>query len=564
MGKVTEFKQTAEALVEAGAYFFKHDLFADAIDCLYRAHLKDEKNTRIMSDIGNVYMAVGDPFQALEWYIRALHENPSDENVYGGLVKCCVDMGYDMREAAYYYFAMGRLRGIITPDELEALGEFEDEEEGEEDGEAERKGESVGDAIRYQRGQRCLREHALSAAYIMFASVSRDDVHYKNARRLMLKIDVERERFSDAAELADELLEDDPEDTEALIYGATAYHELGVYAKRDDYHARTEVDKECSCDDLEAHAQVAWHMGKYDEALRHLMTVKNFLPWDREILMQIAMCYANLGDKQAAKHYIVLVKRLYPDDMALKYYAEEIDALSGKSSFEPLDCIPESEAIEREDALYEWMVSHKSASAAYVELEKDPVLSEYLDWLFQEGDRDLQSAVGRYIATSAKFRPYLDKLLISAYISEEFKKNVLFEMLYDKPTEIAVTTGNLYRKVEYEPPAQLHACTLELYAYTFVSLMFFGDGYTDDMNGVYRKLDETLFEMYKRKKYDVPSMAAAICYRSNLTREKLGKDDCVDIFGCSQAKFEEYIDSEISTEIKTLRKQPRPKRKRRI
>ncbi len=562
MGKVTEFKQTSQSLVEAGAYFFKRDSFADAIDCLYRAYLKDETNSEIMSDIGDVYQAIGDPFQALEWYLRALHENPSDENVYGGLVKCCVDMGYDMREAAYYYFAMGRNRGIITPAELEALGEFEDEEEDGEDTDS--RGGSVSDAMRYQRGQKCLREHALSAAYIMFASVSKEDVHYKNARRLMLKIDVERERFADAAELADELLESDGEDTEALIYGAAAYHELGAYSKRNDYYARTEVDKDCSCDDLETLARVAWRMGKYDEALKHLMTVKNFLPWDREILMQIAMCYANLGNREAAKYYIVLVKRLYPDDTALKFYAEEIDALEGKSSFEPLDCIPESEAIEREDCIYEWMVSHKTVSSALAELKKDSVLSEYLDWLFQEGDRDLMIAAGKYLAGSGKCRKYLDKLLISAYMSEEFKKNVIFEMLDDNPSEISVTTGNLYRKVEYDPPVGLHECTLELYRYTFASLIFFGDGYADDMNGVYRKIDESLFEMFKRKTYDVPSMAAAICYRSNLTREKLSKDDCVDIFGCNAKKFEEYIDSEIATEIKTVRKQPRPKRKRRI
>ena len=67
-----------------------------------------------------------------------------------------------------------------------------------------------------------------------------------------------------------------------------------------------------------------------------------------------------------------------------------------------------------------------------------------------------------------------------------------------------------------------------------------------------------------RKTYDVPSMAAAICYRSNLTREKLSKEDCVYIFGCNKNKFEQYIDSEIASEIKTIKKQPRPKRKRRI
>lgn len=48
MGKVTEFKQTSQSLVEAGAYFFKRDSFADAIDCLYRAYLKDETNSEIM------------------------------------------------------------------------------------------------------------------------------------------------------------------------------------------------------------------------------------------------------------------------------------------------------------------------------------------------------------------------------------------------------------------------------------------------------------------------------------------------------------------------------------
>ena len=561
MGNVTEFKQTSQALVKAGAYFFERNLYADAIDCLYRAHLKDETDSEIMSDIGDVYMAVGDPFQALDWYVRALHANPSDENVYGCLIKCCADMGDDMREAAYYYFAMGRNRGIMTPEELEALGEFEDDEEAIDENV---KVGSVGDAMRYQRGQKCLREHALSAAYMMFASVSKEDVHYKNARRLMLKIDVERERFGDAAELADELLEYDDEDTEALIYGAEAYHELGVTEKCDDYYARAQLDKESSCDDIETLARVAWHMGRYDEALKHLLTVKNFLPWDREILMQIAMCYANLGNRDAAKYYIVLVKRLYPDDTALKYYAEEIDAMNGKCRFEPLDCIPEAEAIEREDDIYDWMVSHKSVNAAMNELKKNPVLSDYLNWLFQEGDRDLQIATGKYLAGSEKNRAYLEKLLISSYMSDEFKKNVLFEMLREKPPTIAVMTGSLYRRIEYAPPADLHECTLELYRYTFVSLMFYGDGYTDDMNGVYKKLDETLFELNMRKTYDVPSMAAAICYRSNKTRKKLSKEDCVYIFGCNKNKFEQYIDSEIASEIKTIKKQPRPKRKRRI
>ena len=563
MGKVLEFKQTAASLLSAGTTFFDRECYGDAIDCFYRAHLKDTKNERIMCSLGEAYLAINDPMQAASWYLRALNEDDGVEDVYTGLVRCYGDMGYDMREAAYYYFAMGKNHGIVTPDEIEYIGDLEDDYDADGDGRQSR-ADSVNDTVKFQRAQAFMRENALSAAYILFGSVSGSDSHYADARRMMMKIDYERGRYSDAAELADELLAENDCDTQALIYGAASYDRLGVHDKRDAYYERAEIDKDTSCDDMETLAQVAWYMSRYDDAIKIYRSIKNFLPYDRDILMQLAMCYANVGDKDSAKSYIIDVCRLYPDDLALKYYADRIDGLDGKADFEPLDTVPESEAIRREDELDDFMVKHGSVSAATQAFKKSPEMTEYLEWLFQEGDRGLQMSIGGFLAQGKRWRPFCERQLISPYVNEQVKKKILLGMFDCDPVEVGVTTSQLYRKIKYDPPEELWPFSLEVYSYTFVCLLFFGDGYLADLDDVYKQLNHKLFEMRcASPSWDIPALAAAICYRCNLTREKLSKSDCLEIFDCDRDKFEEYIDCELFDDVKKLRKSTRAKSKRR-
>ena len=60
---------------------------------------------------------------------------------------------------------------------------------------------------------------------------------------------------------------------------------------------------------------------------------------------------------------------------------------------------------------------------------------------------------------------------------------------------------------------------------------------------VYEKRYERLYERMDEDGLDVPAVAAAICYRSNVSRTNMTKPDCVKLFGCNKNNFESYVES---------------------
>lgn len=558
-----KFDNSSALMKFAGDSFLKEERYGDAIDCYFRALKTSRRNVDgIMSKIAYVYQLTGDGIQAITWYLRALSRNPQNGDVYPGLVHEFSQLGYEMRDTAMYYFTLGKMRNIVTEGEIEDLNDMaaSADDDAEEDMEVvdrcgytdeERLVDDLNSAMRFERAGRYMKEHAAEAAYALFGSVDRKDSHYIGARRMMMKIEYERGDFTGAAMTAGELLKVNPADEEALIYSAAANHELGDCKERDRCYNMVVPSSELSCEDLELLAKVAWNIGDLTAAKKHLSSVQRYLPWDRNALLHLSLCCANLGEKENAKKYIVEAMRLYPDDLTLKYYSDRI--AEGDANFTMTDAVPDKEADRREDLLDDWMAERATVEAVTEGLKKDPQMREYLDWLFQEGDIGLQVDIARFLAQNGKWKDFLECQLLMPDAPEELKKNILIEM-FDSQCDCAVnaTTGNFFRRLNYCPPKDLCAEARDVYRYAYVSLAFYCDGFIPALDAVVLRLNEKLKALAPNDERDLLALAAAVCYLGNVTRDGLKKSDCQLIFGCDKKRFERYL-SDKTLDMKGLR-----------
>ncbi len=548
-----KFDNSSGLMTLAGDSFVKEERYGDAIDCYYRALKTARRNAdRLMSKIAYVYQLTGDGVQAINWYLRALNLNPQNRDVYPGLVHEFSQLGYEMRDTATYYYTLGKMRNIVTNSEIEDLNDMaESADDEDEDVEiVDRRGytaeerliDDLNSGMRFERAGKYMKEHAAEAAYALFGSVDRKDAHYANARRMMMKIEYEKGDYQGAAMTAGDILKSNPTDEEALIYGAAANHALGNEKERDRCYKKVTLNSELSCEDLELLAKVAWSMGDLASAKKHLSSVQRYLPWDRNALLHLSLCCANLGEKEAAQKYIVDAMRLYPDDLTLKYYSDRIDG--GDTDFVMIDCVPDSEAERREDLLDDWMAERSTVEAVTDGLKKDPKMREYLDWLFQEGDIGLQVDIARFLAQNRKWKDFLEDQLLMPDTPEELKKNILIEM-FDTRAEctVSATTGNFFRRLTYSPPPVLNNAARDVYRYAYVMLAFYCDGFAPSLDEVTEKLNDSLKKLAPKDDKDLLALAAAVCYLGNVTREGLKKADIMLLFGCDSRRFERYISS---------------------
>jgi len=549
--KILKFTDSAPLLIGVGDRLMNEGKFDSAADFYYRAVQKGGKGVDgAMTRLASVYHATGDTMEAIVWYIRALHVNHECEAAYEGLVKEYCELGFELRDTAVYYFTLGRNKGIMTEEEVEditCLTEFCEELDDEMSGRVMRGSrlkESANDAMRYDRGKRFMRENALMIAYSVFAAIEENDPNYYNARTMMMKIDAERGQYEIAAATADSLIKAGVNEDVALIVGAKAYREIGEKKRSKEMFEKVTDTSRFACDDLEIAAEVAWKNGSHDKARKFIDRTLEYIPWDRKLLLASALNYANLGETEKSRLELVKLRRLYPDDKAVEYYFDSV--LRGEKGFDMLETVPELEALRREDAIDCLVTRLSTIDKVEKEAKKNRKFAENLKWLFQEGICDLQGEIGAFLARSDYFLDMLQQFLIDPRAEEEAKKEILLELLtVEEPYSIAVTTGDLYRVLEFDPTRTTGDYARDVHRYAFVMLAFYCEGFASDLADVMEMLCADVEKLGEEDEdgLDIPAVAAAICYRSNVSRTNMTKPDCVKLFGCNKNKFESYVES---------------------
>lgn len=552
---VLKFKPTARTMIHVADDFLSVGNYPEAIDCLYRAYLKNKKDYEIMTRLGEAYTFIRDFNLAIMWFIRALNVNAKCDKIYAGIMQCYIDWGYGMSSAPFYYYTLGVKNGAFKTEDL-MNGVYDDDLSDDDYEEAEEvipnkhmslkfANLRVTDSMKYEAGRKLFEENHYNSAYKSLKDIPDTNAHYLDAQRMLMEIDVSKGCAKSASERAEIILKEYPADASALIHGAVAYGEKYDLKRRTELYTRFAEIEDITPDQAGKGAAVAVALKKYEDAVRYLKMLKKIDPYNRSILLRMAQLYANLGDKARAKSNVIEALKLFPDDLTLKYYAEQIDALQGCASFEISDELPEEEAKAREKALDEWLLEKSTIGAVTAGLKENEKMREYLDWLFQEGDLDFQDDVAVFLAQSTKWKKYLETLLIDPSIDSNLKKEILISM-FDNfcDCKVAVTTGHIYQKLSYNPPVGLNDLAAKTYRIAFVNLAFISDGYVRNLNKAIVALNPALnVVMQQETEPDAYALAAAVAYRCGIVPGTFKKKECLKLFDCDEERFAHYVKS---------------------
>lgn len=553
---VLKFKPTAQTMLNVAQDYIDAANYSMAVDCLYRAHLKNKKDCEIMIKLGETYCQIRDYPQSIVWFLRALNANAKNDRVYAGLMQSYIDWGYGMSSAPFYYYTLGVKNGAFKTEDI-MNGVYDDDliapDYDEEEDFPVKSSKSrlkyanlrLSNSMKYEAGKTFYEQEEYNAAYKALKDIPETSVRYIDAQRILMKIDVFRGHAKSATERAETILKQCPNDCAALINGAIAYGEKYELKKRDELFERFVAENDADADEAKKGAAVAISLKRYDVAVKYCNILKKTNPYSRSILLKLALLHANVGNKAKAKNSIIEAYRLYPDDLALKYYAQKIEEMKEAADFEITDGVPEEEAKRREDILDKWLLEKATIGAVTAGLKADATMSEYLDWLFAEGDLDFQGDVAIFLAQSSKWKKYLETLLINPNVNSGLKKDILismFDNFYD--CKVAVTTGQIYQKIYYNPPVGLCPLADKTYRAAFVNLAFISDGYVRNLNKALSALNPALDLLSKQEtEPDVQALAAVITYRCGIIAGSFKKKECLRLFECSEENFNRYLKS---------------------
>ncbi len=137
-------------------------------------------------------------------------------------------------------------------------------------------------------------------------------------------------RVASALHCMDECLAHEPDDVHALYLRGNIYRQSGSWTKAaPDLRRVVELDP----DHPQARRWLAValvHIGRYDEAVRHLEILRQGQPEDVEILVRLAICRHRMGRSREASELLDAILAQHPDNGLALLTRGQIDQMNGQ------------------------------------------------------------------------------------------------------------------------------------------------------------------------------------------------------------------------------------------
>lgn len=167
----------------------------------------------------------------------------------------------------------------------------------------------------------------------------------------------------------------------ANLLMALLYHAEGRHDEAKEQLDRTIIDPDASPEELGYAGAVFIELGEIERAQNALERLREFLPYDKEMLHQLAYCYLRNGDRKKAEEAYHILVLSDEDDSVAAYYEEMIRKQPEEEFLKawPLNYdVPVGELVLRQRRLQE--VAQGGIEAIRSVYQRDPAFRDLLRW----------------------------------------------------------------------------------------------------------------------------------------------------------------------------------------
>ena len=192
--------------------------------------------------------------------------------------------------------------------------------------------------------------------------------------------------------------------------------------------------------------------GKYEKAIKYLLKMLDFTPYDVTLYFLIGITYYNLCEFENAAKYFRKIIQLTNDKRIAGYYLK----LAGNETANPdrakkIEPLPYTFQIPKEERAKRLALVDGVLKGNQKALKNPDELDDALDWCFSTKDPEIERVAGVIVASYSTIErlPYVYDLLLDASIRDSTKKVMLKALsLRGLNKKIKFVYSNIYREIK--------------------------------------------------------------------------------------------------------------------
>jgi tetratricopeptide (TPR) repeat protein len=536
VAKILKINNDADYYYERGITKSDSSEFIDAIDSFYQALEREGENIWIYSEIAGNFLELDLVEPALKIYYRIIALDKKADIGYLGVMQCLVKQ--NLLPQAFFYLNMGVQNGALSS-EFELDDEFFEEEEprlklsGKNDG---------SDMVAFAR--KLMVSGDVKYARQMLESVPKEARQYTDARNYLALIALGENETGRALAITDEILLQDDTDIPALTTRIVAYDIEGNDEKKREALRFLDSLRLTSKSDINKAAVCMQQIQNSELAVKFLRQALAFQPYDRNILLLLSIAENNCKNHRRARGIMLTLRKLYRDDMVVRYYARLFNKAYNKI-LEMTTELPEKIKNFRISYIKSRITALKTADAVARDLAENERFYEAVMWLFQSNELGLMGQTGALLAEHPDWRPFIRELLIDPDIHYRVKKECLLAYLRRaRDKKFFLLVGDVMQHFKPRLPAHTGDPRLiDAYWQLYTTLAFIDSDFDKRLAAAYRELSKTV-KLRDFGRFDLrpATLAAVMANCAGIHKIFDSPTDCCEIFDCDETEMRTYMD----------------------
>mgnify|MGYP002515597266 FL=1 len=543
MGKKIEFGNDADYYYNRGMDFADDGKNIEAISNFYLALDLDPGNIYIMSELAYSYYEMGLLNQAIKFYLRILDADRYSDISYIGLIQCFAQKG--KMDVALHYLNMGLKYGALDsdympktdPEELAKtppqLGVIDNNDYSGLIALSGNVSDGSPDSPEENRLARMLLEH-----------VPESSPQYAEARNRLALMLLKSGNNEESVAEAKKIIEKFPDNANAYCTLVSAYFIMGEYEKSKEAFALLDALDARDRNDVAKIAACAADTDNDEMAVKYFGRLFDFVPYEAQPTVMYAVALFNVGKVEEARSYLTALRRIYPDNGMVKYYAMCVSDPSVKERIKIDYDIPQQEYRRRIKYIDERFSALGKVDDVVNGMFEDEELYEDVMWLMSSSDQVYAGHIASFLCQNEYWQPVILDRLIDPEVSPAAKRDNLCSYLkFSKIKKFALVMTDAL--VFYSPriPKGGSPVLEDAYWAAFATAAMLSTTFQPKLNKAYKKMIEKVVDPSRPEpQYSAQVLAAILIRFCDVSRLFCNKDECCELFTVSVEDYDECLD----------------------
>ena len=534
MAEIIKFTQDADYYYNKGVEYSEKGNFVEAIDNFHTTAKLEPNNPYNFVELGYNYTEAGLYREATESYLKALALDRSIDTVYLGLMQNFINLGDG--DTAFYYFKLGMENGAFEDDfnvedyiervERKPMLKLYEEKE---------------DDTVIVGARRLMATGQLKLARQILEEIEEGNANYKEAINNLSYLSYLEKDYEKCISLAERNLGLDGGDRFALANAVIGYHKTGNKQKEEECAKR--LDEVTPMDSETLYRTASCFMQSDNSVLAHKYYGKMLEdnPYDLVNLMVYALSLYNLGKKDEAGKYMVMLRKLYPENHSVKYYARHV--IRKEIDHIPLgDVLPWGEHERRKHRIDEVFSMLSNLDAVVKRLDEDEEMKEMVTWMFEIEEYHLCKVISEFLGQHERWQEFLRERVAKPFGSPYLKRHYLTSLLlYSEKRKFSVCFDGKFRIVSPSAPTFNNEKEERIYWIAYSACVSLGVKSVAKLKKAFALMQNRIIEKdFDLASADERALSALLCNVSGVHASFSRFFDLGSFFECETENVTEY------------------------